>query len=198
MAHSRDNIGAQLTFVISSIDNLNFGNKITDNKITNQLTRISDFTKSTIIELRDTIWAMNTNEFTYEDLQSRILNFIEKAKFAKETISFKFNINKELIDVKFSSIIGINVYRTIQEAVNNAIKYAEAKEITVNIASENNQIKIIIEDNGKGFDLENIAFGNGIYNMEKRIEEIDGIFTIQSKINHGTTITILLNKTQNT
>ena len=44
-----DNIGAQLTFVISSVDNLKHGNQITDNKITNQLTKISDFTKSTII-----------------------------------------------------------------------------------------------------------------------------------------------------
>ncbi|MEC4004731.1 sensor histidine kinase [Flavobacterium sp. SUN052] len=189
-----DNIGAQLTFVISSIDNLKFGNKITDNKVNSQLTKISDFTKSTIIELRDTIWAMNTNEFTYEDLHSRILNFIEKAKSAKDGITFKFNIDERLKAVKFSSVIGINLYRTIQEAVNNAIKYADCKEISVDVVKENNQIKIEIKDNGEGFDLETIDFGNGLYNMQKRIEEVGGICEIKSEVSKGTTITILLTK----
>jgi len=128
-----DNIGAQLTFVISSIDNLKYGNKITDSKINNQLTKISDFTKSTIIELRDTIWAMNNSEFKVEDLYARILNFIEKAKSAKDDIHFKFVIDDQLKSLTFSSVIGINLYRTIQEAVNNAIKYSEAKDIEVKV-----------------------------------------------------------------
>jgi signal transduction histidine kinase len=189
-----DNIGAQLTFVISSVDNLKFGNQITDSKITNQLTKISDFTKSTIIELRDTIWAMNTNEFAFDDLRSRIFNFIEKAKSVKEDIRFNFSVDEKLKEQKFSSVIGINLYRVIQEAVNNAIKYAEASEIDVNVVEQNNQIKIEIKDNGKGFDAEEIEFGNGINNMKKRIEEVGGAITINSEINKGTTISILLSK----
>lgn len=189
-----DNIGAQLTFVISSVDNLKFGNQITDSRVTNQLTKISDFTKSTIIELRDTIWAMNTNEFTFEDLRSRIFNFIEKAKSAKEDIQFKFLVDDSLNTVKFSSIVGINLYRTIQEAVNNAVKYAEATEIEVIISNQNDQIKIEIQDNGKGFDVETIDFGNGLHNMKKRIEEVGGAITINSLVKKGTTISILLLK----
>ena len=192
-----DNIGAQLTFVISSVDNLKFGNQIKEEKIVNQLTKISDFTKSTIIELRDTIWAMNTNEFTYEDLHSRILNFIDKAKFAKEDINFKFQISDDLKDIKFSSLIGINLYRTIQEAINNAIKYSDAKDIFVAVTKENHQVKITIQDNGKGFNMEEVDFGNGLFNMKKRIEEVHGIFDIESKIAVGTSITILLNQTHN-
>jgi len=183
-----DNIGAQLTFVISSVDNLKHGNQITDNKITNQLTKISDFTKSTIIELRDTIWAMNNNEFTFEDLRSRIFNFIEKAKSAKEEVDFKFNVNESLQDLKFSSIVGINLYRTIQESINNAVKYADANEIVVEVKNVSNKIQIEIQDNGKGFDIENTDFGNGLHNMKKRIEEIDGTFEINSLINKGTKI----------
>jgi len=183
-----DNIGAQLTFVISSVDNLKHGNQITDNKITNQLTKISDFTKSTIIELRDTIWAMNNNEFTFEDLRSRIFNFIEKAKSAKEDVDFKFNVDDSLQDLKFSSIVGINLYRTIQESINNAVKYADANEILVEVKNVSNKIQIEIQDNGKGFDIENTDFGNGLHNMKKRIEEIDGTFEINSIINKGTKI----------
>ena len=183
-----DNIGAQLTFVISSIDNLKYGNQINDNQIVSQLTKISDFTKSTIVELRDTIWAMNTNEFSFDDLRTRIFNFIEKAQSAKEDIIFKFNVDETLKEMKFSSIIGINLYRTIQEAINNAVKYSEANEISVNIQHVSNKIQIEIQDNGKGFDIEVVDFGNGLYNMQKRIEEIDGTFEINSFLKKGTII----------
>lgn len=187
-----DNIGAQLTFVISSVDNLKFGNKINDTKIENQLTKISDFTKSTIIELRDTIWAMNNNEFSFEDLRSRIYNFIEKAKIAKEDIVFEFKIDEKLAEIKLSSIVGINIYRTIQEAINNAMKYAEAKNILVVVEKNSNQIKIVIQDNGVGFDIDQAEFGNGIENMKKRINDIDGEFNIISNINKGTEITVII------
>jgi len=187
-----DNIGAQLTFVISSVDNLKFGNKITDSKINNQLTKISDFTKATIIELRDTIWAMNKDEFSFEDLRSRIFNFIEKAKIAKEDIAFEFKIDEQLAEIKLSSIVGINIYRTIQEAINNAMKYAEAKNIIVAVEKNSNQIKIVIQDDGTGFDISQTELGNGIENMKKRIEDIDGTLNLISSSNGGTTITILI------
>lgn len=184
-----DNIGAQLTFVISSVDNLKYGNQINDSRVVNQLTKISDFTKSTIIELRDTIWAMNNSEFSFDDLRSRIFNFIEKAKSAKEDIVFKFNVDETLKEMRFSSVTGINLYRTIQEAVNNAVKYSEAKEIEVLVSKQNGNTKIVIKDNGKGFDIETIDFGNGLHNMKKRIEEIGGKITINSD-DKGTVIEI--------
>ena len=187
-----DNIGAQLTFVISSVDNLKFGNQISDSKIVNQLTKISDFTKSTIIELRDTIWAMNTNEFTFEDLRSRIFNFIEKAKSVKENVTFKFIVDENVNRKVFSSVIGINLYRVMQEAVNNALKYSEATEVKIHVSHQNNQTKILIQDDGKGFDLKTIDLGNGLNNMRKRMDEINGTIKIQSKISEGTSILITL------
>src|SRR5690606_10888467 len=63
-----DNIGAQLTFIISSLDNLKYGFKLPDN-LNDKLKYITAFTSSTIYELRDTIWAMNKSEITFEDLQ---------------------------------------------------------------------------------------------------------------------------------
>ena len=189
-----DNIGAQLTFIISSVENLKFGFPTMENSIKNHLTKISDFTKTTIVELRDTIWAMNANEFTFDDLSSRIYNFIEKAQSAKESTTFKFSIDESLKNSKFSSLEGVNLYRTIQEAVNNAIKYADANEVSVQVKPNENGITIEISDNGKGFDIDTIDLGNGIVNMQKRIEEIGGVFKIQSELNKGTQITISLNK----
>lgn len=74
-----DNIGAQLTFIISSIENLQYGFEIKNEKLTKKLQDISAFTKETIYELRDTIWAMNKSEISLEDLQTRISNFVENA-----------------------------------------------------------------------------------------------------------------------
>ncbi len=186
-----DNIGAQLTFVISSVDNLKFGNKNLDEKIVNQLTKINDFTRSTIIELRDTIWAMNSDEFKFEDLKTRIYNFIEKAKLAREDLHFTFTISSALRELKISSRNGINLYRTIQEAVNNAIKYSGATAIKVEGTEVNNRIVVTITDNGKGFEMDQIVAGNGLTNMKKRMEEIDGDFEIQSDAS-GTKITLSL------
>lgn len=189
-----DNIGAQLTFIISSVENLKFGFPTMETSIKNHLTKISDFTKTTIVELRDTIWAMNANEFTFDDLSSRIYNFIEKAQSVKENTAFKFSVDDSLKNSKFSSLEGVNLYRTIQEAVNNAIKYADATEVSVQVKPNENGITIEISDNGKGFDIDTIDLGNGIVNMQKRIEEIGGVFKIKSELDKGTQITISLNK----
>lgn len=189
-----DNIGAQLTFIISSVENLKFGFPTMETSIKKHLTKISDFTKTTIVELRDTIWAMNANEFTFDDLSSRIYNFIEKAQSAKENTAFKFLVDDSLKNIKFSSLEGVNLYRTIQEVVNNSIKYADATEVSVQVQPKENGITIDISDNGKGFDLDTIDLGNGIVNMQKRIEEIGGVFKIKSELTKGTQITISLNK----
>jgi signal transduction histidine kinase len=186
-----DNIGSQLTFIISSVDNVKYGFDITNEKLDNKLTNISSFAKETILELRDTIWAMNSNEIAFEDLEIRINNFIEKAKLSKENISFSFAIDENLKQQKLSSVEGMNIYRTIQEAINNAIKYAEADIISVIIKQQANQTAINIKDNGKGFDPETTEKGNGLNNMKKRIEEIGGTFSLISGVD-GTKIVVLI------
>lgn len=186
-----DNIGAQLTFIISSVDNIKYAFDITNQKLDNKLSTISSFAKETIVELRDTIWAMNSNEITFEDLEIRINNYIEKAKESKENISFSFAIDETIKMQKLTSVEGMNIYRTIQEAVNNAFKYANATIISINAKTVDNQIKIIIQDNGIGFDEATIQKGNGLQNMQKRIEEIEGEFQLSSS-NEGTLIKIFL------
>jgi len=188
-----DNIGAQLTFIISSVDNVKYGFDVRNSPLGSKLDNISTFTRDTIIELRDTIWAMNNNQITFEDLRARILNFIEKARLAKEDIRFEFSIVEALQDTVFSSVQGINIYRTIQEALNNAIKYAEASEISIEARLMDDTIKINIDDNGKGFASGNVQLGNGLQNMQKRIEDIGGTFKIESQKEKGTSITILIN-----
>jgi signal transduction histidine kinase len=185
-----DNIGSQLTFIISSVDNVKYAFEINNEKLDSKLAGISEFAKSTIIELRDTIWAMNKSEITLEDLQSRIHNFVEKAKEAKSDIKFDFSMDEKTTEIQFTSIEGMNIYRTIQEAINNAIKYAEADHISINVTQLDASISITISDNGTGFELEEVNLGNGIANMKKRMKEITGTFEINSQKGRGTTIGI--------
>ncbi|MBY0488114.1 MAG: hypothetical protein K2P85_13155 [Flavobacteriaceae bacterium] len=190
----QDSLGAQLTYIISSIDNLKFAKLIENEKVEKQLTKISNYTKSTFIELRDTIWAMKSSEYTFEDMQSRISNFTEKALAEKTNIDFQFIIDDNVKNTKLSLIVGINLYRSIQEVVNNAIKFSEANQIKVTISKGKIAIQIEVQDNGKGFDMENIEFGNGLYNMKKRIEEINGEFKVDSIAGKGTIIYINIDK----
>jgi signal transduction histidine kinase len=184
-----DNIGAQLTFIISSIDNLKFGFTDISEKLGVKLSSISNFTSQTIYELRDTIWAMNKENITYEDLQARIANFIEHAKNASQKTDFSFNIADDVDKTHiFTSVEGMNVYRIIQESVNNALKYASATEIKVQVFKEKNHFQIKVADNGGGFDQSTVAMGNGLNNMKKRAREIGGNIECFSKINEGTTL----------
>ena len=188
-----DNIGAQLTFIISSIDNLKYGFDIKDEKLTSKLETISEFTSGTIYELRDTIWAMNKSEITFEDLQSRISNFIDKAHVFDSNITFEFNVASDLNTSKtFSSVEGMNIHRVTQEAIHNSLKYAEASLIKVEVFQEVSNLIFKISDNGKGFNLDEVTRGNGLNNMEKRIESIGGVLKIASNLKGGTEVVITI------
>ncbi len=185
-----DNIGAQLTFIISSVDSLKYAFADGNPKLEDKLNNISSFTKETIYELRDTIWAMNKEAITIEDLKTRISNFIDNAQLSLNGIRFNFNFDTKSFQ-SFSSRDGMNIYRLIQEAVNNAIKHAKASQIDVSLTESNNKINIVISDNGKGFDLATAEVGNGLNTMKKRASELKGNFKIESAEN-GTSIYLSL------
>ncbi len=185
-----DNIGSQLTFITSSVENIKYLNQ--DNKITPRLSQISDFTKDTINQLRDTIWAMNKNSISVNDLHKRILNFTNHAQNSSPNILFKLNVSENNSSHKLNAEQGITVFRIVQEAVNNAIKYASPSFIEISLKTCQNEICIRIKDNGVGFDVKNTISGNGIKNMKERAEEIKANFSLLSEIEKGTIIEIKL------
>jgi len=185
-----DNIGAQLTFIISAIENLKYFDPIKE-QLTQRYDTIANFTKQTITELRDTIWAMNAGQVSWEQLSGRISDYLQRAQLTDEKVSFEFLGGENLEpNLRFDSASGIQIYRVLQEAIQNAIKYSEASAIQVSISQEKNTLKLQIKDNGKGFEESKITPGNGLYNMRKRAEELGGSLRIQSKTDEGTTITL--------
>ena len=133
---------------------------------------------------------MNKEKISIEDLQARISNFIDKAGVADTKVKFTFqvadNISNEFM---LPSIKGMNVYRIIQEGVNNALKYAEAQSIIVSLSEKDNQFELSILDDGKGFDLKNTEMGNGLNNIKKRSRDLGGTVYFNSN-NKGTKITL--------
>lgn len=109
------------------------------------------------------------------------------------------NLQKYTVNV---SISGINrsldttiehaLYRTIQEVLNNIILHADATEISIDMLGDEDEITVIIEDNGKGFNVRNSNNGIGLKSAMTRIEGLSGEFHIDSLHGRGTIVTIIL------
>ncbi|MEE3243345.1 MAG: ATP-binding protein, partial [Bacteroidota bacterium] len=79
--------------------------------------------------------------------------------------------------------------RVIQEAVNNALKYAEAPNIQVTMQVwDADQFKVAVVDDGNGFDLKNHKQGNGLGNMKKRAQDIGATLQIETQPTQGTRV----------
>ena len=98
------------------------------------------------------------------------------------------DINWDLIN----NTIKINLYRILQEALQNIEKYASANEVSIKMTQNENLIQVAISDNGKGFNTKTKKSGIGLQNMKIRIAELDGTIDIDSKKNKGTKINLTI------
>nr|WP_287937896.1 tetratricopeptide repeat protein [Algoriphagus sp.] len=183
-----DNIGAQLTFIISAIENLKYFEPIKE-QLTSRYDSIANFTKQTITELRDTIWAMNSGQVTWDSLILRIQDYLQKARESKSSIQFDCLIEENIDrESKMNSSDSIQILRIVQEAVQNAVKYSDASRVEIKFHATKKDFVGVIHDNGKGFDQGTILLGNGLYNMQKRAEELGGKVEIKSGLGQGTSV----------
>ncbi len=185
-----DNVGSQLTFIISILDNLKSSSVRFDEVIDKKIDTLSSFANKSISELRDTIWVLNSKQLNLSELQSRMLNFIRDARESVDEVRFHFDFEIES-DTALSSKQAINLYRILQEIVNNAIKHADAKDIFVAISQLDNALQIKIHDNGVGFDYESKKKRSfGLTNVHNRVQEINGIMNVESSKDKGTSYVI--------
>ena len=94
---------------------------------------------------------------------------------------------------RMENSLELTLFRMIQELVANAIKHAEATQVDIHLTQHEDNLNIIVADNGKGFDRSKLganAAGMGLTNVEKRIEHLEGSFTIDSVLGKGTSILI--------
>ena len=93
---------------------------------------------------------------------------------------------------KLSNRIEITIFSIIQELVTNILKHANATEASISLTQHEQELTIIIEDNGVGFDAQQelSTKGMGLSNMHEQLKQINGILKIDSTIGKGTTIVI--------
>ncbi len=96
----------------------------------------------------------------------------------------------ESVEQRFDANQKLTIFRIIQEALNNAIKHAQAGIVLIKFTLEERQATVIIEDNGVGFDMKTIKTGIGLKNIQNRIYLINGTHKIESMPYKGSRIII--------
>ncbi|MCB0480972.1 MAG: sensor histidine kinase [Flavobacteriales bacterium] len=102
----------------------------------------------------------------------------------------KYQFEHFQIDSRFDNKVELSLYRICQELVNNIIKHSSATELNVQLYKAKNQLIMIVEDNGKGFQTGDKKDGIGLLNMNSRIDTVKGIINFDSSPNSGTTATV--------
>jgi len=114
-----------------------------------------------------------------EELARELLSKLNQTTLIKT--DFTYDVPNEFL----SDDLKLNIFRILQENINNIFKYAEAKNVTVSIQTEGDNISIHITDDGKGFDVNSKRSGIGISNMINRVESFNGEIKIESSAGNG-------------
>ncbi|HRP31436.1 MAG TPA: sensor histidine kinase [Agriterribacter sp.] len=185
-----DSLGAQLTLINSILDGLKNSSEKLDEVVNSKINTLSDFSENSIAELKNTLWVLNSKEIHLNDLKTKILNFIKNASEAKEDVKFNFNFDVS-DNFNLNSKQAVNLFRAVQEIINNALKYADASEIKIDVQQPANNLIIKISDDGKGFDYEKEKHKSyGLQNIKTRIEAVNGNIHLETDAGKGTTYTI--------
>ncbi len=162
-----------------------------DAEMKQELDEISDTVLSTLDEVRQI--SRNLRPYKLERLGlSGTVRSMLKEVAATTRIDFEWEIGR--VDGLFAKNDEINIYRIFQEGANNVLKHSEASRAVVNMEQHGSEVRIEIEDDGKGFSVSPTgAFsGFGIQGMRERVEMLGGTMAIVSSPGTGTKISIVL------
>lgn len=187
-----DDIGSTLSGV-SMYSHLT-NKQITNGELENAKASLKIIQKSTdemVDKLGDLVWSVNPEVDSLKSLFDRIDQFALQI-CAVKNIQFIIRVPQNIEGQELSPERMHHLYLVVKEAVNNAVKYSNAKNLTIDIVFKNGLLKLSVMDNGKGFEPSCIRSGNGLNNIKKRIEEIGGILHIQTEIDKGSTISVIV------
>jgi len=135
--------------------------------------------------LREISYNLLPNTLERKGLVEAIKEFIAQIGH-KSTINIQFFVIKEC---KVPQEKEIHIFRMLQEILHNTIKHANAKTLQIGLSEEQGNLLLYTKDDGKGFDVEkektNIK-GLGLKSLESRVEILNGVCSLESKLNQGT------------
>lgn len=185
-----DGIGQMLTGLKFSLESINLEDP---EKAAQKIEYLKKLSLDIIKGVRTATFNLMPPELSDYGIVSSITKLTQElSKLTGKNILF---YNKTDFDQRLDSLIEINIYRLTQEAINNAIKYADSTHIIVQLSHSKNILSINIDDNGKGFDpalvekRRNSESGMGLLFMKERIQYINGRVFINSIVGEGTRIT---------
>ena len=155
-------------------------------KASTQLQNISQSSRELVDNLQDIIWVLNPKNDSLENLAAYIREYALKF-FEPVDVKLEFNYPSIIPTVKLSEEVRRNIFLVIKETFNNIARHAQSKNVSISLSYHHHSIKLVIDDNGKGFDAGSIrSFANGLLNMQNRMEQLGGNYTIQSSPGTGT------------
>ena len=183
-----DNIGAQITYLISSIDQESYASKENQNVFEG----LSDKARNVMNQLRQTLWVISKESISLEDFSQKV-NDYSRTIFVPTNINVTISTSGNLKTILPPSIVS-HLFKIIQEAQNNIIKHANASEVNVNLSQQEDNLVVNIIDNGKGLATpKKLDDHFGLKNMSDRATEMKGEFNIEKGRNSvGTKITIII------
>jgi signal transduction histidine kinase len=179
-----DDIGATLSSVKAYSEILKDN---PDNPLIAELIR--DNSAEMIERLEVIAWATNPQHDNFKSLKNRMIKFAAPLCHSK---NIQCDIESEGLneEVLIPGEIRQNIFLVFKEAMNNMMKYAEATACSTSMFIQHNRFVMQLKDNGKGFEGAVKESGNGLKNMQKRTEELNGKFYVESSADNGTVIII--------
>lgn len=147
--------------------------------------------KDALSETRSIAYNLMPKAIADYGLVTAVKNLIQNLQKSTD-ITFHFDYNKEELNLKDQA--EINIYRIIQELVSNAVRHADCSAISIKLQVNRNSVKLIIEDDGKGIQLEekNSNKGLGLRSIKTRVSNLQGTIDITSQPEEGMTTTIII------
>lgn len=186
-----DGIGQMLTGLKYNLESINI-NDIERTAI--KIQHLKELTTNIIKGVRTATFNLTPPELSDHGIVPAIVKLAkELGKLTGKEILF---FNKTDFNNRLDSLTEINIYRITQEAINNAIKYADSSHIVVSLSHSKSLLSLVIDDDGKGFvpsevkKVNNGDGGMGMTFMKERIKYIDGRLFLNSELGKGTRVTL--------
>lgn len=179
-----DDIGSRMTHLVLNGE-VAQGEVPPDSKARVQLEHICDEARGVLSSIDEILWALNPRRDTLQDFADYVCDYTQKF-LAPTSIACVFEVDSETLNAVADLPLRRSLLMAIKETLNNAVKYSEATELHLHIGRQRHDLVMVVEDNGKGFDLTSIRpGGHGVGNMSKRMHELGGSCRITSQPGKG-------------
>jgi signal transduction histidine kinase len=151
------------------------------------LEKMGENSRTMVSSMSDIVWAINPGNDEGEKLVHRMESYARDI-CAIKNVPLTFIAGDRINHINLTLELKKNIYLVFKESLNNALKYADAGQIVVSIQLTGNTIQLMIKDDGKGFDLQNVRKGNGLKNMQARSAEINATCQLVTEPGKGTSV----------